>query len=84
MEKNSLKAVLYSSFALKKTVVSLSKEREREKKKRRRRRQCALFGRRRKRDDDLLRVVCLSPLSFSFEGKKGSVGVEEEEEEIIS
>ena len=30
--------------------------------------------------DDLLRV---SPLSFSFEGKKGS-GVEEEEEEIIS
>ena len=29
MEKNSLKAVLYSSFALKKTVVSLSKERER-------------------------------------------------------
>ena len=61
----------------------LQREREREKKKRRRRRQCALFGRRRKRDDDLLRVVCLSPLSFSFEGKKGS-GVEEEEEEIIS
>jgi hypothetical protein len=36
-----------------------------------------------KKRRDLLRVVSLSPLSFSFEGKKGS-GVEEEEEEIIS
>ena len=81
MEKNSLKAVLYYSFALKKTVVSLSKLREREEEEEKKETVRAFWTTAKKRRD-LLRVVSLSPLSFSFEGKKGS-GVEEEEE-IIS
>ena len=68
MEKNSLKAVLYYSFALKKTVVSLSKERERER------------GRRGEEEGDSARFLddgeketrpaarCLSPL-FLFLSK---------------
>ena len=83
MEKNSLKAVLYSSFALKKTVVSLSKERERERGRRGEEGDSARFLDDGEKETTTCCALCLSPLSYSFEGKKGS-GVEEEEEEIIS
>ena len=62
MEKNSLKAVLYYSFALKKTVVSLSKERERERGRRGEEGDSARFLDDGEKETTTCCALCVSPL----------------------
>ena len=61
----------------------LQREREREEEEEKKETVRAFWTTAKKRRRPAARRVSLFPLSFSFEGKKGS-GVEEEEEEIIS